>query len=268
MAHGIASQKTGSHVRMARVGEWATPLIWFVAVLAVWEIAITLLGASDYILPAPTKIFTRIFLEFEFIWPSALESLTLIAVGFFVGALLAIPLAFFVAISPLLERSLYPLILLFQIAPKIALLPLLIIWFGFGHTSAIILTVMFVFFPIMVDSIAGFKSVDRDIFYISRSMGANWWQTLYLIRLPAALPHIFSGFKVSIVLSVTSVIIAEYIGSNSGIGYLVLRAMRVGDVALIFALLFCAALLGILLTYVVQAAEKSCMPWLRHAEKH
>ncbi|TIP18357.1 ABC transporter permease [Mesorhizobium sp.] len=267
MVHGLTTDDSLSRRSSVTSLPWMTPILWFAALFVIWEVSLDVVGISDYLVPRPSQIFARIIHESGFIWPNLLDSLLLIGIGFTIGAAVAIPLAFIISVSPFLERSLYPLILLFQIAPKIAFLPLLIIWLGFGHTSAITLTVMFVVFPILVDSLAGFKSVDRDIFYISRSMGASWWQTLFLIRLPAALPHIFSGLKVSIVLSVTSVIIAEYIGSNNGIGYLVLRAVRVSDIPLVFALLFCAALVGIVLNYGIRYAESALMPWVRHLER-
>jgi NitT/TauT family transport system permease protein len=161
-----------------------------------------------------------------------------------------------------LERSLYPLIVFFQLIPKIAVAPLFVVWFGFGPFPKVLLTFMLCFFPTLVASMTGFRALDERVLYLTRSMGANAGQTFRYIRLPSAIAHIFGGFKVSIVFAATGAIVAEFVGSNSGLGYLLLRATSYLDMPLIFAVLGALSAIGIVFSYAVQLLERLCMPWL------
>jgi len=197
------------------------------------------------------------------IWEHTLVTSTEIVLGFLLAAAIGVPLGLMIVSVKFLERSLYPLILFFQLIPKIAIAPLFIVWFGFGPFPKILLTFLLCFFPTLVASMTGFRALDERVLYISRSMGATAWQTFRYIRLPAAMGHIFGGFKVSVVFAATGAIVAEFVGANAGLGYLLLRATSYLDMPLIFAVLVALSAIGILFSYAVQLLGRLFMPWLR-----
>jgi len=256
-----ASTNIGIRRAISRIGN---PLLWFAGFILAWELFVRIAEIPSYTLPAPSDFLLRIFASFDRILPQAIISTKLIVLGFLAGALPAVPLGLLIATVPLFERTLYPFLVFLNVIPKIALVPVLIVWFGFGGMPKIILAALLVFFPIMVDSITGFRATDRRLFYLSRSMGASALQTLWYIRIPAALPYIFSGLKISIVLAVTVVIVAEFVGSNEGLGYLILRATSNHDLSMTFAALFVAAGIGLALNYIIETSEGWLMPWLEY----
>ena len=142
--------------------------------------------------------------------------------------------------------------------------PLMLVWFGFADFPKILLTGLITFFPVMVDSVAGFQSIDPRKYYLSKSTGASWLQTFVKIELPSAAPQIFSGLRISIVVAVTVVIVVEWLNSKTGLGYLVLRSMDGKDTSMIFATLVVGSLIGVFLSGLVQAIERALVPQGRH----
>jgi NitT/TauT family transport system permease protein len=244
------------------------PTLWFAGFLLLWQFGVRLGGIPTYVLPAPTDFLGAMYRGAHLIWPQAVTTTWLILVGFFLGAVPAVPIGFLVATVPLLERTLYPLLVFINVIPKIALIPVLVVWYGFGAEPKIILAAISVFFPVMVDSMTGFKAIDRRIFYISRSMGASPLQTLRYFRVPYALDYIFTGLKIAIVLAVTVVVVTEFVGSNEGLGYLILRGSINSDIAMMFASLVVASLIGVALFYIVEFAEARLMPWKAGTAAH
>lgn len=253
-------QNTEARIRSSQMRRVFDVAVWFAALLAVWQGFVAFDHVSDLILPAPSDFLARIVTSGDRIFPQALSTTELVIVGFLAGAVPALPLGFLIASSPLMQRTLYPFLVFLNVIPKIALVPLLLVWFGFGGVPKVIVAALLVFFPIMVDTISGFQSADPRLLYISRSMGASKLQTLWYVRLPLAMPHIFSGMKIAMVLAVTVVIVAEFVGSNDGLGYLILRATANHDLSLSFAALFVAAFIGLVLSFVVGLIERLTLP--------
>ncbi len=254
MQYSEARSRTGHLRRIVDVA------MWFAGLLAIWQSFVVFGHVSDLILPAPSDFLSRIVTSADRIFPQALSTTELVIVGFLAGAIPALPLGFLIASSPLMQRTLYPFLVFLNVIPKIALVPLLLVWFGFGGVPKVIVAALLVFFPIMVDTITGFQSADPRLLYISRSMGASKLQTLWYLRLPLAVPYIFSGMKIAIVLAVTVVIVSEFVGSNDGLGYLILRATANHDLSLSFAALFVAAFIGLGLSFVVGLIERLTLP--------
>lgn len=253
-------QTTEARIRSGQLRRAFDVAVWFVALLAAWQSFVVFGHVSDLILPAPSEFLARIVTSADRIFPQALSTTELVIVGFLAGAIPALPLGFLIASSQLMQRTLYPFLVFLNVIPKIALVPLLLVWFGFGGLPKVIVAALLVFFPIMVDTITGFQSADPRLLYISRSMGASKLQTLWYVRLPLAMPHIFSGMKIAVVLAVTVVIVAEFVGSNDGLGYLILRATANHDLSLSFAALFIAALIGLALSFIVGLIERLTLP--------
>ncbi len=245
-----------------RISAVLFPLVTFALLLVAWQFLVRLFGVPEYILPLPTEFLHKLVESRALIWQHTLVTAGEVLLGFLFAAVIGVPLGLMIVSFRWLERSLYPLIVFFQLIPKIAVAPLFVVWFGFGPFPKVLLTFMLCFFPTLVASMTGFRALDERVLYLTRSMGANAGQTFRYIRLPSALAHIFGGFKVSIVFAATGAIVAEFVGSNSGLGYLLLRATSYLDMPLIFAVLVALSAIGIVFSYAVQLLERLCMPWL------
>jgi NitT/TauT family transport system permease protein len=265
-----ATRSLTSRQNRVQARAWLTSVGWpvlsFALLIIAWEVLIVALKVPEYLVPAPSKFLARLFQSRQLIWTQTLVTAYEVVLGFTAAAVISIPLALLIASVPALERGVYPIIVFFQLIPKIAIAPLFIVWFGFTVFPKVLLTFLLCFFPVLVDSMTGFKSIDPRLLYITRSMGANRWQTFRYIRLPAAMPFIFSGLKVSIVFASTGAIVGEFVGANSGLGYLLLRGTSYLDTPLIFAALVALSVMGLLFSYIVQGSEQLVMPWQRKGE--
>jgi len=190
-----------------------------------------------------------------------------ILLGFGWSVVTAIPLGLLIALSPLAKRMLYPLLVFVQLVPKIAIAPLFVVWLGFGLTSKVMLTLLLTFFPLLLASIAGFQILDQRLLYLTRSMGATTWQTFRYLRFPAALPVIFGGLKTSATIAATAAIVAEFVGSNKGLGYVLLQGTANLDTTRVFAVLFLLTVIGLALNSIVEAVEYFMTPWQRNQGK-
>jgi NitT/TauT family transport system permease protein len=175
--------------------------------------------------------------------------------------LVSVPFALAVTYSRFMENAIYPVVVFLQIVPKIAVAPLFIIWFGFGYTPKLLIVFLLSFFPIVVSSIAGFKAVDPEIMDFARTTGASGWKLFAKIRLPQALPDIFTGMKVGAALSATAAIVAEFVASDKGLGYLLLQYNGNLDTPMVFAVIFLLSLIGLAVYYTVEFIERITIPW-------
>lgn len=246
-----------------RFAALAWPIGTFTCFLAAWQFLVRWFGVPEYILPLPSEFLPRFVSDFPLIAEHAMTTSLAIVLGFLWATLVSVPLGLLIVSVRVLEKALYPLIVFFQLVPKIAIAPLFVVWFGFGLYPKVVLTFLLCFFPTLVASMTGFRALDERVLYLTRSMGATWWQTFRYVRLPAAMSYIFAGLKVSIVFAVTGAIVGEFVGSNAGLGYLLLRATSFFDMPLIFACLVALCIIGILFANVVDAAERVFMPWQR-----
>jgi NitT/TauT family transport system permease protein len=245
------------------LGKAIEPALWFAGLLLIWEALVRLLHVPEFILPPPSNFLLRIVTDYQQLTIEGLITTRLVIYGFIAGAVPGMILGYAIANSRLVEQFLYPLVVFVQGLPKITLAPLMLVWFGYSIFPKIFLTALITFFPVLVDSVSGFKSIDRRHYYLSRSTGASWWQTFRKIQVPSAAPSIFSGFKITIVVAVTVVIVVEWLNSNNGLGYVVLRAMDNHDTSLIFATLIVASSIGVVLSYAVELLERIAIPWRR-----
>jgi NitT/TauT family transport system permease protein len=199
------------------------------------------------------------------LWLNAKVTLTEIVLGFGLTVVGAIPLGLLIALSPLAKQTLYPPIMLLQLVPKIAVAPLFLVWLGFGMESKVLLTVLMTFFPLLLASISGFQILDTRLLYLTQSMGASMWQTFWYLRIPAALPVIFSGIKTSATIAATAAIVAEFVGANQGLGYVLLKGTSTLDIELTFAVLVVLTVIGIAINYIVEFSELLMTPWQRQS---
>lgn len=248
---------------LRRVGWNLLPPLTFVGMVALWWGAVELFKIPAYLLPGPQSVFTRLMTDTGLLWAHSEVTLTEILLGFAITIVTAIPIGLLIALSPLSKQLVYPPIMLMQLVPKIAVAPLFLVWLGFGIESKVLLTVLLTFFPLLIASISGFQILDDRLLYLTKSMGATSWQTFRYLRFPAALPVIFSGIKTSATIAATAAIVAEFVGANKGLGYVLLRGTSTMDIELVFGVLVVLTLIGVAINYVVEFCEWAMTPWQR-----
>ncbi len=241
--------------------EFSRPVLMMVILLVLWDLAIRLFKIPPYLIPAPDKVVGQLYAEWPRLWRESLTTTYATLGGFGLSILFGIPMAVMIAYSRTVESFVYPLLVFSQSIPKIAIAPLFVVWFGFGIIPKIIAAFMLGFFPIVVSTVMGFKSVDADMLDLARSMRASRWQTFIRISLPHALPSIFSGLKVSITLAVVGAVVGEFVGSNSGIGYVLQIANGNFDLPLMFAALVVLSMIGVVLFVAIDVLERWAIPW-------
>ena len=242
--------------------------VWvFIALIAAWWAAVAILKVPSFLLPPPQDVLPRIWEGRQSLFNHSMITIQEILLGFGLSVVTAIPLGLLIALSPIAKRMLYPLLVFIQLVPKIAIAPLFVVWMGFGLTSKVMLTLLLTFFPLLLASIAGFQILDQRLLYLTRSMGATTWQTFRYLRFPAALPVIFGGLKTSATIAATAAIVAEFVGSNNGLGYILLQGTANLDTTLVFAVLFLLTIIGLALNTIVEVVEYVMTPWQRSQGK-
>lgn len=244
------------------------PVAAALSFLFLWHLAILIWDIPAYLLPSPVEIFQELFrkggLLFEHLLPTLRETLE----GFSLAVVIGLPLAVVIAGSKLAEKTFYPLIVAMQAVPKIAVAPLFVVWLGFGELPKALTAFLICFFPIIVDSVTGLRSSEPELIYLLRSMGARPAQIFLKVRIPHALPHIFAGLKVSMSLAIIGALIAEFVGADVGLGYLLMVAIGQMQTALLFAAVVVLSVTGIVLYYLVQLVEHKAIPWHVSLRKH
>jgi NitT/TauT family transport system permease protein len=245
----------------------ASPIAAMLLLLVLWQVIVAGAHVPNYILPAPSAFLPAIGKNWGVLWSATVTTGEEAIVGFVIAIVFSIPLALLLASIRVVRDMVYPLVVFFQVVPKIAVAPLLIVWFGANKMSVIILTWALCFFPVLVNSMAGFMAIDQQQLYITKSMGASRWQTFRYLRLQSALPFIFAGLRIAVVLAVVGVIVGEFVGSNAGLGYIIEASSGILNTSLIFADLVVLTVLGLVLNYIVVGAEWLLMPWKRKVRR-
>jgi NitT/TauT family transport system permease protein len=240
---------------------WMRPILLIVILLVLWDVAIRVFRIPPYLIPAPEAVVKQLYAEWPKLWREALVTTYATLGGFALSIAFGIPMALLIAYSRTIESFVYPLLVFSQSVPKIAIAPLFVVWFGFGIIPKIICAFMLGFFPVVVSTVMGFKSVDPDMLDLARSMKASRLATFMRISLPQALPSIFAGLKVSVTLAVVGAVVGEFVGSNSGIGYLLQIANGNFDLPLMFAALTVLSAIGVILFVAVDLVEHLMIPW-------
>jgi len=226
-----------------------------------WELLVRALAVPRWVLPPPSAILLALARDHRLLLGHLAVTIQEVALGLLLSVLLAIALAIGIVSSRIVERSLYPLVVASQAIPIVALAPLLLIWFGYGLTPKVIVVVLICFFPIAVNLVDGLRSVDPELVDLVRSLGGSRWQTLRIVRIPAALPPFFSGLRVAAAVSVIGALIGEWIGSAAGLGYLMIRAASQFHTERVFAAVLLSAFLSIGLFWAVGVLERFALPW-------
>jgi NitT/TauT family transport system permease protein len=228
------------------------------AFLGLWEGVVRLLGYPPFILPSPGDVFRRlvVLIADGSLWRHTGVTLGEILAGLSLGTVIAVTLGYLLAHSPVAERLLSPYLVASQSVPVVAVAPLLVIWFGTGLLSKILVCALTVFFPILVNTVAGVRSVEPELRDLMRMLEASRWQTFRLLEVPAALPVLLSGLKIGATLSVIGAIVGEFVASNRGLGYLIKQGQQLYDTPLVFVGIGVLVLLAQSLYGAVALAER------------
>jgi NitT/TauT family transport system permease protein len=245
------------------------PLLGLLLLLAVWALACWLVSIPTVVLPSPDKVLQAMVTRSDLLLDESLITLKETLFGFVLALAVGLPLAVAVANSRPLNLMFYPLLIALQSVPKVALAPIVLVWFGTGMESKLAIVWLVAFFPIIVDTVAGLRSTPRELLELADSLKATRTQIFLKVQFPAALPFVITGAKVAITLAVIGAVIGEFIGSSEGLGFLLLSATSQLNTPLAFGALFALAALGILVYLLVELAERLMAPWLPPApERH
>ena len=251
-------------MNLDQLGRFAQPVrvaLAFLGFLLLWELFVVVSGIKPYILPAPTTILAAMWDKLPRLAKAASFTVQPMLLGYGAAVVLGVLIALGIAFSRRIEGIVYPLLVFFQIIPKIAVAPLFIIWFGFGLAPKVLLVFLLSFFPVVVSAITAFRSVDADIMDLARSTGASRLRTFWKIQLPHALPTLFTGFKVAAALSSTAAVVAEFVASDQGLGFLLLEFNGALDTTMTFATIIVLSALGLALYGAVELVERFTIPW-------
>jgi NitT/TauT family transport system permease protein len=254
-----------------RPGLWqlARPALDVIASIAVvlllWEGLVRLFDVQPFIFPAPSAVLRSLWLGLSSgRYVAALGvTLTEILSGALAGALAGLIFAVAMVSSRLINRLLYPWVVGIQTIPKVAIAPLMLVWFGFGLESKVLIVALTAMFPVMINTISGLNATEPDQIALVQALCGNRMQVLRYVQAPAALPYIFAGLNTAIVLAVIAAIVGEFVGARAGIGYLILQANFALDLPAVFALLTMLGALGVLLSLGMRAIEWRVCFWNR-----
>ncbi|BBK30769.1 NitT/TauT family transport system permease protein [Stella humosa] len=229
--------------------------------LLLWELAVHAFELPSYLLPAPSEVAMVMVQKWRLLLDQLVYTAFAATVGFVIALGIALGLGAMIAASPFVERVIYVWLVVFHAIPKVVVAPLLLVWIGFGLKSSIIFVVVFTFFPMLVNTVAGLRSADPDLLLLARSMGGSAWQVLRKIRIPAAMPSIISGIKISITLAPLGAVIGEFVASNKGLGHMLIQSVGSLEVPVAFAAVTVVSVLGILVWYLAEFVERATIPW-------
>lgn len=244
------------------VGKLAAP-VTVIALIALWQLVCTVGLVPSFLLPSPVAVVEALIGDWPLLAGHAVTSLAEAAAGLVCGIALGFAAAILMDRFELVYRAFYPLVVLTQTVPTVAIAPLLVLWFGYGMLPKVVLIVITTFFPITVGLLDGFRSVDPDVIDLMRSMGANRVQIMRHAKLPASLGYLFSGLKISATYAIVGAVIAEWLGGFSGLGVYMTRVRSAYAFDKMFAVIILISALSLVLMWAVGVLRRRLMPWER-----
>ncbi len=246
---------------VARLRPLLLPTAFAIGLLLLWQGLVVAFNYPKVILPAPSDIAAALTGNFAVIWQQTVPTMRDTLAGFALATVFGIGLASLLSFSRLLRDAIYPLVVVIQLVPKIAWTPLFIVWAGIGWPSRLAIATFIGFFPIFIAMMAGVDSTDRSLVRLCRGLTATPWRTFWLVRLPASMPYLFAGLKIAITLAVIGVIVAEFISSSEGLGFLILKSAALLQTDLILAAITMLCVIGLACYGAVHAGEVAVRRW-------
>lgn len=230
--------------------------------IIIWDLIVRIFKIPDFLIPPPLAVLN----QFQgkgllLLIDHSLITIYETGLGFLLGIVVGVSLAILIVYSPFLQTAIYPLLVVAQVIPKLALAPLVLIWFGYGILSKVVIAFLISFFPIIVNTASGLREVEPEMIDLVTSLNASKWQVFRKIRFPNSLPHLFGGLKISITFAVIGAIVGEFVGGDKGVGYLIIIATHELKTALLFAAIIASSILGILAYGIIVLLEKIFIPW-------
>lgn len=243
------------------VQEVGIPILAIVALVVIWEVSVRAFQIPVYLLPSPSRIASDSMSNLGTLSWHTLATLKTVILGFLVSVVVSLPLAVAITSSKTVANVVYPILVLTQSIPKVALAPILVIVLGTNELPRIVVTFLVAFFPLVIAIATGLLSVPSDLLELGRSYRGSAWRMLVRIRLPYAVPMIFSGLKVAVTLSVVGAVVAEFVNADAGLGYFIITSTAFFQTPLAYAALIILSLMGIILFQLVVVAERIFFPW-------
>jgi NitT/TauT family transport system permease protein len=245
----------------ARVREHINSVLLIVGLFVAWEVACLLFHVSPIVLPRPSQIITTLVVQMPALWPNILQTLFTTMVGFAAGMTIGVLLGALVGVSRTAYNTAYPLLVGFSSIPKVAVVPIFVLWFGSGTTPAILTAMTTCLFPIVVNVATGLATTEPEMEDVLKALGATRMQVLWNVGLPRAMPYFFASLKIAVTLAFVGTVLSETVASNRGIGTVMMMASANFDVSLAFAGLFALAILGVLLYAIFALIERRICGW-------
>jgi NitT/TauT family transport system permease protein len=269
MQTNVLYQQIRRQVRRRSPARSLAPLLGVLLLLALWQAVTMLQIYPEFIIPTPLSVVQR-FVEVVRdgrLWLNTWTTVSQMSLGLGIGLSIGVLLGYVMAKNRALEDAISPLVLAFQSTPVVAYAPLLVIWFGSGPTSKVITSALIVFFPMLMNTLVGIRTVPPSLRDLMRSLGATRWQMFSRLEVPAALPVLFGGLKVSAVLAVIGAVVGEFISADSGLGYLINRARYDYDTPLVFVAILMLALIARAMYALVALLERRALAWQARVRK-
>lgn len=236
-------------------------------IIILWEFGVRLGNVPNFVLPAPSQVIVSLVKSIPIIVEHTKITLYEAAAGFIIAVVLAFVLAFIMDEVPFIKKTVYPVLVVSQTVPIITIAPLFVIWFGYGLLPKIIVVTLVCFFPMVVSFIGGLSSVDKEMYNLLKSMDASPMQIFRLLKLPGALPALFSGMKISAAYSITGAVIGEWLGAKAGLGEFMRRSMNSFAVDKTFAAIIVITALSLIMFGFIKLLEAKLMPWAKHVDR-
>jgi ABC-type nitrate/sulfonate/bicarbonate transport system permease component len=253
-----------SLARVRRQAGWISPLLLIAVILGAWEIGVRVSGAPPWLLPAPSDVVRALAEDWNVLLPNALVTFSEVLIGFACAVVAGVGLGIAVYRSPTLNRALYPIIIASQTIPVPALAPLLLVSLGYGLEPKVVVTALVGFFPIVVNTVEGLRSTDRDVVNLLRSFGASRGKVFRLAEFPSSLPSIFAGARIAVAICVIGAVFGELVGARAGLGYLMVRAIAQFETPRMVAAIVLLSVMSTGLFATVGLVERALLPWRKY----
>jgi NitT/TauT family transport system permease protein len=252
-------------MRRFRFSRVLLPALATILLIAIWQVSTGLFDIPSYLIPSPLKVLAALHsgLIKGTLWPHVWATFSAFVLGYLAGCLGALLLATIISEVSWLEQAVYPLIVAFQAIPKVALAPVIIVWFGFGIESKIVMVGLICFFPCFLNALVGLKSHNENLVDLYRAFGAGRRQIFLNVKLPSAATTIFAGLEISVVLALLGVVMSELVASRAGLGHVIAAAGADFNVAMMFACIIILSIMGVLATMLIGAIRRQVVFWER-----
>jgi NitT/TauT family transport system permease protein len=235
-----------------RIRNVIDPLVFLAALGLLWEWSVRFFGVKAYLFPPLSDVFKVLWSERAALWSQGMVTLLEVVVGFILAVIGGVIVALAIFFVPTIRRTVYPMITAMQSIPKVALAPLMVVWFGYGLSAKFVMAFLFAVFPIIIATLGGLSSTPMTLVEHFQALNASRWETIWRLRVPTALPAFIDGCRIAVPLAMIGAVVGEFIGSQDGLGYVILISSSTAQTSLMFASLIAIALLSMVLFVVME----------------